>query len=37
VFGARDAGCWAWLWGVDVRSFDEVARRVLHPEEEEGD
>ena len=30
VFGARDAGCYAWLWGVDVRSFAEVARRVLH-------
>ncbi|KAK9833446.1 hypothetical protein WJX81_006300 [Elliptochloris bilobata] len=32
VFGARDAGCWAWLWGVDVRSFEEVARRVLQPD-----
>ena len=30
VSGARDAGCYAWLWGVDVCSFDEVARRVLH-------
>lgn len=29
VWGARDAGIPAWLWGVDVHSFDEVARRVL--------
>ncbi|KAF8068398.1 kin-1 [Scenedesmus sp. PABB004] len=29
VWGARDAGVAAWLWGVDVRSFDAVARRVL--------
>eukprot|EP00775_Hariotina_reticulata_P008237 gene8237-8427_t len=29
VWGARDAGIAAWLWGVDVHSFDEVARRVL--------
>lgn len=29
VWGARDAGLNAWLWGVDVHSFDEVARRVL--------
>ena len=32
MFGARDAGCWAWLWGVDVHSFQEVEQRVLHPE-----
>lgn len=29
VWGARDAGIAAWLWGVDVKSFDEVARKVL--------
>jgi REG-2-like HAD superfamily hydrolase len=29
IWGARDAGITAWLWGVDVHSFDEVARRVL--------
>eukprot|EP00879_Flechtneria_rotunda_P005768 GHRR01006069.1.p1 GENE.GHRR01006069.1~~GHRR01006069.1.p1 ORF type:complete len:140 (+),score=43.52 GHRR01006069.1:1056-1475(+) len=29
VWGARDAGVTAWLWGVDVHSFDQVARRVL--------
>eukprot|EP00882_Tetradesmus_deserticola_P006793 GHRQ01007152.1.p1 GENE.GHRQ01007152.1~~GHRQ01007152.1.p1 ORF type:complete len:293 (+),score=101.96 GHRQ01007152.1:173-1051(+) len=29
VWGARDAGVAAWLWGVDVHSFDQVARRVL--------
>ncbi|CAI0374562.1 unnamed protein product [Linum tenue] len=28
VWGARDAGCDAWLWGSDVRSFKEVARRI---------
>ncbi|KIY96307.1 hypothetical protein MNEG_11655 [Monoraphidium neglectum] len=30
VWGGRDAGVTAWLWGQDVHSFDEVARRVLH-------
>jgi REG-2-like HAD superfamily hydrolase len=29
VWGARDAGILSWLWGVDVHSFEEVARRVL--------
>lgn len=29
VWGARDAGITAWLWGIDVHSFDEVVRRVL--------
>lgn len=29
VWGARDAGIAAWLWGVDVHSFEEVARKVL--------
>jgi REG-2-like HAD superfamily hydrolase len=29
VWGARDAGITAWLWGVDVHSFEEVARKVL--------
>lgn len=28
VFGARDAGCFAWLWGQDVHSFSEVERRL---------
>lgn len=29
VWGARDAGCGdAWLWGDDVTSFAEVARRM---------
>ncbi|CAL1385857.1 unnamed protein product [Linum trigynum] len=28
IWGARDAGCDAWLWGSDVRSFKEVARRI---------
>jgi hypothetical protein len=26
VFGARDAGCFAWLWGEDVSSFHEGSR-----------
>lgn len=29
VWGARDAGVNAWLWGVDVRSFQQVADRLL--------
>lgn len=29
IWGARDAGITAWLWGVDVASFDEVADKVL--------
>lgn len=24
IWGARDAGCDAWLWGSDVKSFKEV-------------
>ncbi|XP_021820546.1 haloacid dehalogenase-like hydrolase domain-containing protein 3 [Prunus avium] len=28
IWGARDAGCDAWLWGSDVHSFKEVAQRV---------
>ncbi|KAM0863352.1 hypothetical protein ACQ4PT_044651 [Festuca glaucescens] len=28
VWGARDAGCDAWLWGSDVHSFKEVAERI---------
>lgn len=29
VWGGRDAGVTAWLWGVDVHSFRELERRVL--------
>ncbi|TVU47008.1 hypothetical protein EJB05_06584, partial [Eragrostis curvula] len=28
LWGARDAGCDAWLWGSDVHSFKEVAERI---------
>ncbi|XP_010543273.1 PREDICTED: haloacid dehalogenase-like hydrolase domain-containing protein 3 [Tarenaya hassleriana] len=28
IWGARDAGCDAWLWGSDVASFKEVAQRI---------
>lgn len=28
IWGARDAGCDAWLWGNDVYSFKEVAQRI---------
>ncbi|ONK63540.1 uncharacterized protein A4U43_C07F16280 [Asparagus officinalis] len=28
IWGARDAGCDAWLWGSDVHSFKEVADRI---------
>lgn len=28
VFGARDAGCFVWLWGSDVHNFAEVERRL---------
>ncbi|KAI7992931.1 Haloacid dehalogenase-like hydrolase domain-containing protein 3 [Camellia lanceoleosa] len=28
LWGARDAGCDAWLWGSDVHSFKEVAQRI---------
>jgi len=26
IWGARDAGCDAWLWGSDVHSFKEVCQ-----------
>ncbi len=26
--GARDAGCHAWLWGSDVKSFEEIAQQI---------
>lgn len=29
LWGARDAGICAWLWGSDVHSFDQVADMVL--------
>lgn len=29
VFGARSAGCYAWLWGQDVASFADVELRLL--------
>ena len=29
IWGARDAGITAWLWGQDVKSFEEVADKVL--------
>ncbi|XP_074589267.1 putative hydrolase C7D4.05 [Curcuma longa] len=28
IWGARDAGCDAWLWNSDVHSFKEVAQRI---------
>eukprot|EP00252_Welwitschia_mirabilis_P027454 TRINITY_DN9417_c0_g1_i2.p1 TRINITY_DN9417_c0_g1~~TRINITY_DN9417_c0_g1_i2.p1 ORF type:complete len:272 (+),score=54.97 TRINITY_DN9417_c0_g1_i2:160-975(+) len=28
IWGARDAGCDAWLWGSDVHSFKEVAQKI---------
>ncbi|EOA27573.1 hypothetical protein CARUB_v10023710mg, partial [Capsella rubella] len=28
VWGARDAGCDAWLWGSEVTSFKQVAQRI---------
>ncbi|KAG8063331.1 hypothetical protein GUJ93_ZPchr0003g18272 [Zizania palustris] len=28
IWGARDAGCDAWLWGSDVHSFKEVADKI---------
>jgi hypothetical protein len=44
VWGARDAGVTAWLWGVDVVSFTQLADRLLSGgclwgmrEEEEGE
>lgn len=29
VWGARDAGCDAWLWGSEVNSFKEVNESLL--------
>ena len=29
LYGARDAGCFAWLWGADVHNFAEVERRLV--------
>lgn len=29
LWGARDAGCDAWLWGSDVHSFKEVCSELL--------
>jgi FMN phosphatase YigB (HAD superfamily) len=29
IWGARDAGCDAWLWGSDVHSFKEVLFLVI--------
>ena len=37
ITGARDAGCFAWLWGLDVLTFDEVAKKMLHEERDEPD
>lgn len=37
VYGARDAGCFAWLWGLDVTSFDGVVAKVLNPGEDSDD
>ena len=34
IFGARDAGCFAWLWGLDVQTFDDVKRRMLHEDQD---
>lgn len=28
VYGARDSGCFAWLWGQDVGSFADVEHRL---------
>lgn len=33
MYGARDAGCFAWLWGLDVTSFEGVANKVLQGED----
>lgn len=29
IWGGRDAGCDAWLWGSDVHSFKEVTDEFL--------
>lgn len=31
IWGARDAGCDAWLWGQDVTSFQQVAEKIGVP------
>ncbi|KAG2451007.1 hypothetical protein HYH02_004277 [Chlamydomonas schloesseri] len=36
-WGARDAGITAWLWGYDVRSWEQVAQRVLRGSEADDD
>ena len=28
LYGARDAGCYVWLWGADVHNFADVERRL---------
>ncbi len=28
ITGAQSAGCHAWLWGSDVKSFEEIAQRL---------
>ena len=28
IKGARDAGCFAWLWGDDVMSFNQIQKRI---------
>jgi len=28
IKGARDAGCFAWLWGDDVTSFEQIQKRI---------
>ncbi len=28
LYGARDSGCFAWLWGQDVCSFRDVEQRL---------
>ena len=35
MFGARDAGCYAWMWGLDVQSLEEVGNRILHGHEDD--
>jgi FtsH-binding integral membrane protein len=37
ISGARAAGCFAWMWGLDVTSFSQVAHRILEPEQDEDD
>ncbi len=29
ITGARSAGCHAWLWGFDVKSFEDVGEQIL--------